>query len=590
MTILHTIFRPVSALWSLVRRNLKKTIAIAVVAVVGLMVYGVTRPAQPVYVTDTAVRGTIRQTVEAVGTVVSEKDLALQFPTVDVVSQIFVTEGAAVKAGDKLAALRSGTLAAGVASASASLQSAKAALQALVEGARPEDIAITEAQVANKRASLDAAKQTVANAEDSLRTAQNQLDALKTEAKVSLAGQVVSAGSAIHQNVATTKTAVLATQGVFNANDIADSIVQSLPSGYDTLRMNMTRAVVVLDDILAVPAPVDYQEALRQLNDARVAVNQVSDIMNRAYDIVTTLPNTGAFSNTAKETYKSTIATQKSAVQTALSSLDSTSKALQDASANFDTRIVTQQSSITTLQGTRDRAKADISTYQTSLMIDEASLALKKAPARQTDIDAARARVNQAQADVSRASSQYNDTILSAPTDGIVTKINVKLGEVRPTTEPSVTMLGTSPYRIEMFISEVDIPKVKLGQSGSVTLDAFRTTPFALRVAEIDTAATDKDGVPKYRVKLDFTEENLELKVGMTGDGVITSGIREDVISVPSRAVIDKTDGTKVVRIPKKNGTGYDEQVVTTGMDSVDGRIEVDGVAEGETVIVLIKQ
>ncbi|MDD5055774.1 MAG: efflux RND transporter periplasmic adaptor subunit [Candidatus Peribacteraceae bacterium] len=597
MSFIHTLSRPFAVLWSqirrflaLLRRHLKKTIAVIVILLVSWMVYAVTRPQKAEYITDTATRGTIRQTVEAVGTVVSEKDLSLQFPTVDVVSKVFVTEGMNVKAGQRLASLRSGTLGAGVASANASLQSAKAALQALQEGARPEDIAIYEAQVANKRASLEAAKQTLANADESLKTTQQQLDALQSESRVSLAGQVVTAGSTIQQNVATAKTAIIATQGVFNANDVADSVVKSLPGGYDTLRANMTTTLASLDALLGAASPLDYQDALSKMGNARMAVGRAADIANRAYDIIAVLPITGSFSNTSRETAKTTIATQKSGVQLALSSLDSSIKALQDASANFDTRIVTAQSQVTSLQGTRDRAKADISTFETSLKIDEAQLALRKAPARQTDIDAARARVNQAGAELSRAASQFNDTILTAPVDGIVTKVNVKVGEVRPTTQASITMLGTSPYRVEMFISEVDIPKVRLGQSGSVTLDAFRFTPFTLRVAEIDTAATDKDGVPKYRVKLDFADKNDQLKVGMTGDCVITTGIREDVISVPARAVIENADGTKVVRIPKKGNIGFDEKAVTTGMDGGDGRIEVEGVEEGETVIVLIKE
>lgn len=597
MSFIHSLSRPFVTLrswirrfFALLRRHLKKTIAVIVLLLVSWMVYAVTRPQKAEYITDIALRGTVRQTVEAVGTVVSEKDLSLQFPTVDVVSKVYVTEGAQVKAGQRLAALRSGTLAAGVASANASLQSARAALQALEEGARPEDIAIYEAQVANKRASLEAAKQTLANAEESLKTTRQQLDALKSEAGVSLAGQVITAGSTVQQNVATAKTAIIATQGVFNANDIADAIVKSIPSGYDTLRANMTTSIASLDSLLATPTPVDYQDALSKMSNARMAVGRAADIVNRAYDIVATLPITGAFSNTSRETAKTTIATQKSGVQLGLSSLDAAIKALRDASANFDTRIVTAESQVTSLTGTRDRAKADISTYETSLKIDEAQLALRKAPARQTDIDAARARVNQAQAERSRAASQFNDTILTAPVDGIVTKVNVKVGEVRPTTEASVTMLGLSPYRIEMFISEVDIPKVRLGQTGSVILDAFRFTPFTLRVAEIDTAATDKDGVPKYRIKLDFTERNDDLKVGMTGDCVITTGIREDVISVPARAVIENADGTKIVRIPQKGNTAFDENTVTTGMDGGDGRIEVEGVEEGDTVIVLIKE
>lgn len=590
MNVLKTLWPTIKAILSFLRRHLIASISTTVALLIVLAVYGVTRPSKPVYVTAEAIRGDLKQTVEAVGNVVSEKDLELQFPTLDVVSNVSVKEGDFVKAGQKLATLRSGSLSANVASASASVQSAKAALQALEEGSRPEDIAIAEAAVANKRASLQGAEQTLQNAEDGLRTAEAQLDILKREADTSLSGQVGTAGSTISQQLATSKTAMQAVQGVFAANDVNDAIVKSSPSGYDSLVSNMQSTLSKITTLQLNSSPSSYKDALQKLSEARNAVSSVSDSMNRAYDIVSNLPLTSYFTNTSKETNKTSIATQKSYVQTALGTIDSSVKTFQDASAVYDTRISTQQAQIVSMQGTRDKAKTDILTYQTSLQIDQAQLDLKKAGARQTDIDAARARVRQAQADLARASAQYYDTVLTAPTDGIVTKVNVKVGEIRPSSQPSVTMLGLSPYRIEMFVSEVDIPKVQLGMSGSIKLDAFRSKEFPLRVNVIDTAATNKDGVPKYRIKLDFATVLDTLKVGMTGDAEIVTGFRSDVVSVPARSVVQGDDGKNIVRILGKDGVSFDERAIETGMEGVGGQVEVTGVNKGETVIVLIKK
>ncbi len=581
----------IKRVYRFLRGHLKSTIAVLVILFIAWAVYAVTRPAQPVYVTDTAKRGDLKQAVEAVGTVVSEKDLALQFSSIDIVSKVLVKEGDKVKAGQRLASLRSGTLSASIASASANVQSAQAAFTALEQGSRPEDIAIVQAGVNNKRASLEVAQQTAASADANLKIAESQLTTLKNEADISLAGQVSAVGSTISQQLATAKTSVLAIRGVFNANDVSDAVVKSQPSGYDTLVMNMQ---MLENEISAAQAsvgtPLNYQDALQRLQRARVLVSQSTDIANRSYDIVANLALTAYFTNTSRETNKTSIATQKSAVQSALATIDASAKSLQDASATYDTRIASQQASIVSLTGTRDRAKSDIITYQTSLAIDEAQLALKKAPARQTDIDAARARVRQAQADLARAAAQFGDTVLTAPVEGIITQVNVKVGEIRPSSEPSITMLGTSPYRIEMFVSEVDIPKVKLNQTGSITLDAFRNQPITLRVGSIDTAATDKDGVPKYRIKLDFLSPPEGLKVGMTGDAEVTTGERKDVVTVPLRSVIESASGSSAVRVLKEDGVSFDLRTVTTGMEGLGGDIEVGGITEGETVIVLIKQ
>lgn len=558
-----------------------------VIILIAWISYAVSRPKQIVYVTAVAEKSDLRQLVEAVGTVTSEKALELQFPGLDVVSQVSVKEGDTVKAGQKLAQLRSGTLSATIASASANVQSAKAVLQALEEGSRPEDIAIAEAQVANKRASLDAVKQTLKNSEQNLVTAMNQLDVLRNETAVNLSGQVGTAGSTVSQQLATAKTALLAVRGVFDANDVQDAVVKNNSAGYDSLQLSLQSTISQISSAQISSSPTDYQQAIKLLSSARSLVSVGADLMNRSYDLVSTLPLTAFFTSTSRETNKSTIALQKTYVQSALSTLDTSLKTIQDASASYNTKIVAQEAEISSLTGTRDRSKADISTYETSLRIDEASLALKKAPARQTDLDSARARVRQAQADVARAVAQYNDTIISAPVDGIVTKVNVKAGQMRPSSEPSITILGNTPFRIEMFVSEVDIPKVSAGQTGSIILDAFRDTRFPLRVSEIDSAASDKDGVPKYRVKLDFVDLTKELKVGMTGDAEIITGFRADVVSIPARSVLQSGTGS-TVRI-QKNGK-IEIRPVSTGMEGEGGALEVIGVDESETVIVLEKK
>ena len=169
----------------------------------------------------------------------------------------------------------------------------------------------------------------------------------------------------------------------------------------------------------------------------------------------------------------------------------------------------------------------------------------------------------------------------------MITKVNVKKGEILPT-GPAITMLGTTPYRIEIYVAEVDIPLIMVSQSGSIELDAFPGIDDALRVSEIDEAATDRDGVPKYRVKLDFALPRDELRVGMTGDSEIITGKRVNVLSVPRRAVVENENGEEMVRV-LVNGE-VSEKPVTMGMEGSDGEVEVDGVEEGDVVVVLIKE
>jgi len=411
---------------------------------------------------------------------------------------------------------------------------------------------------------------------------------VKNEATTDLSGYVTSSGSTVTGQLTIAQNGLSTLQDIFSRNDVQDAIIKSNPAEYDQITASMQQQQATIRGLYAKASPQDFQAALSVLDTTRATVTSSWSLLNRAYDLINNLPTTGSFDNSAKESYKSTLAASRSQLQSAIGTLDGSSKSLRDASASFATRINTQQAAVDSALGAMNSANANILTYETSLRIAEAQLQLKKAPTRQTDIDISRAALAQARASLAGASAQFSNTVLTAPIDGLVTKVNVKTGEFTPV-GAAVTMVGSSPYRIEMFVSEIDIPKIQLTQSGSIELDAFRATPFKLRVGQIDTTSTDVDGVSKYRVKLDFLfSHDDELKIGMTGDAEIVTGMKAAVISVPLRAVIENEKGEKVVRVMK--GEEIEERVVVTGMEGEGGEVEVvSGIEEGDTVIVLTK-
>lgn len=571
-----------------VKRHKKWSAFIAFVVLVGG--YGVSAMSgttPPEYVTDTAKHGLLRQTVEAVGTVTSERDLELQFPVTGVVQDVSVTEGQTVRAGQVLARLKAGDLGASVASASARVASARAQLQAIEDGARPEDIAVTEADLANKKASLDVAKSTLATAETSLTLSKQKLATLKTEAKVGLAGQVAVAGSTLGIQFAAADSSLAVLDNLWRNNDILDAAMKSGNNEYDLIKQQRIIVGAAITKARSVPISSDYQDVLSALGQARLPITQTLDLVSRALSFVVALPETSSFTNADRESKKDDLLAEKSAMQDSLNDLDAATKALRDASASYETKIATEESSLNTAQGTKEKALADIGTYETAVRTAEAQLQLKKAGSRQTDIDGARASLGQAQADLARASAEYNKTVLTAPIDGVITKVIVKPGEILPS-GPAVTLLGNAPFRVEMYVSEIDVPKIQRSQSGSIELDAFRGTLMKLRASDIDTAPTDRDGVSKYRIKLDFVHLHPELKIGMTGDAEIVTGVRDDVVHVPLRSVLERSDGTQYVRVLGADQK-VEERTVTTGMEGEGGDVEVTGVAEGETIIVLEK-
>lgn len=577
-----------SSIFAFIKRNKWRLLiaAVIILPVAGLAMVALS-PKQPEYVTAVSEKQDLKQTVEAVGTVISERDLQLQFASMGIVAQVYVKEGDVVKAGQRLAALRAGNLSAMVASAAAQVQAAEADLKALEEGSRPEDIAISEAEVASKRASLESAKTDLANAEKALKESENKRDALKQEALTSLLGTVTNVGSTVTKELTTAQNAISSVRDVFSNNDVVDAIVKYGSYEQTSINASLSATSSAITALYRDANPQDYEKALLLLMNARKVVTDAITGVNRTFDLISALPESSSFTETDRQAYKADLVAERNVLQTSLNTLDTESKTLRDASANFSTRISAEEAAVVSARNAMDRAVSDIATFEASLRISEAQLQLKKAPVRSTDLAAAQANVRQMRAALARASADYSDTILTAPIEGRVTKVHVKAGEYTPT-GAAITMLGNSPFRVEMYVSEIDVPKIQMTQTGSVELDAYRGTDFALRVSEVDTAATDRDGVPKYRVRLDFVYPHDELKIGMTGDASIVTGMQPDVVTVPLRAVLEKNDGTSYVRIIREDGT-IEERDVETGLEGEGGDVEVSGVQEGETIIVLEK-
>lgn len=555
-----------------------------------LLLWYIFSPTPPEMITETVRRGDLVQRAEAVGTITSDRDVNMKFPVTGIVAAVVVQEGDKVTAGQELARLRNESYTADLASAAALYRQAQANYQELAEGTRPEDIAIVEAEVANKRAALDAVKADLVSAEEKLRTSEEKLIAIKTGASINLTGYLVTSSSTCAQQVSQARTSLRTLDDVFSSPVITDMAKQYRTTAWSIFRLNWTSAQTAIDTFSCANFAT-YGDSIATLQRSSVVIAQVAGTLQEAYSLIIDLPITTAFDTATREAHKATISTEKAAVQTALSAINMGLKNLQDASADYTSSIATEENTYAAAKASRQTAQSAIGTYETALRTQEAQLALSRAGPRETQLSASRANMNSAAASVARARAKLEDTIIRAPTDGVVTKVDFKEGEFTGDAENishSITMLGASPFRVEMFLSEVDIPKIQLSQSGSIELDAFPEVNYALRVASIEPGPTKIDGVSKYRVSLSFVYPHEEFKIGMTGDAEIVTGERKDVILAPVRAVIQKNGEGKIVRI-LENGNVV-EKLVTAGMES-DTDVEiVSGLSEGETVVVLIKQ
>jgi HlyD family secretion protein len=154
---------------------------------------------------------------------------------------------------------------------------------------------------------------------------------------------------------------------------------------------------------------------------------------------------------------------------------------------------------------------------------------VKKGPRIET-IQQAEAHVGQAQAALELAETELGYAKLTSSLSGVVLSKNIEPGEYVVPGTPIVTVADLTNIWVRAYINEPDLARVKLGQKARITSDSYPGKVYEGRVSFISSEAeftpktvqTPKERVRLvYRIKIDITNQNMELKPGMPVDADI---------------------------------------------------------------------
>ena len=221
---------------------------------------------------------------------------------------------------------------------------------------------------------------------------------------------------------------------------------------------------------------------------------------------------------------------------------------------------------------------------ETGLTNAQNALALAEAGATAQDIEAQAAAVLQAQAAATSAQVALGHAQLAAPFAGTVDNLTAKIGQVVAPGVAVVSLINNTGLKVQAYVSETDVAKIKVGDSANVTLDAYGTgTVFPATITAIASGETQINGSPAYQVTLHFVSPSSTIKDGMTGNAHIILGEHDNVLEVPSRLIIN--DGNQYFVLVQNGGTA-DRTQISTGLTGNDGMTEVtSGVGEGSTLV-----
>ncbi len=179
---------------------------------------------------------------------------------------------------------------------------------------------------------------------------------------------------------------------------------------------------------------------------------------------------------------------------------------------------------------------------------EQADRATTDARARRAGCDAARAALDVSRARVEVARAELQRTRLTAPFAGVVAEVNAELGEyVTPSppgiaTLPAIDLIDVRCLYVTAPIDEVDAPEIRPGMQACVTLDAFPGRLCGAQVRRIAPYVLDREKQARtvdVEVDLQGARESWNLLPGYSADVEIVLERREDVLRVPTEAVLD---------------------------------------------------
>lgn len=269
-----------------------------------------------------------------------------------------------------------------------------------------------------------------------------------------------------------------------------------------------------------------------------------------------------------------------------------------------------------------DASKSNLDAVNANLRSADASMQTSQAnfESSQQAIKAAEYTVKSQQASLKELKTNLKRTSLYAPTDGVVSMLNVEQGE---RVVGTIQMSGTELMRIanmnvmevQVEVNESEVLKVNLGDEVDIEVDAYQGRKFKGEVTQVANSASNATGavvvltsdqVTNFVVTIrmnpnsykDLLGKTFPFRPGMSASVDIFTKVEKDILTVPIQAVTireeeDKDDDKQAeddavneIVFLYEDGDTVRTQVVTTGIQD-DNYIQVHtGLSEGDQIVV----
>lgn len=224
----------------------------------------------------------------------------------------------------------------------------------------------------------------------------------------------------------------------------------------------------------------------------------------------------------------------------------------------------------------------------------------------------AKSAYEKAQADIVKVRRNLGYAVITSPIDGVVVSREVEEGQTVAAGFETPTLFTIAKDLTEMQViadvDEADIGEVREGQRVTFSVDAYRNDVFEGVVTQVRLEATVESNVVTYEVVISAPNPDLKLKPGLTATVSIYTLEKENVLTVPSKALkfvpdealaaangitlspvhVENSALQKTVWV--KNGQALEEKEIQVGT-TLNSLIEVaGGLTEGEEIVTTMER
>jgi HlyD family secretion protein len=205
--------------------------------------------------------------------------------------------------------------------------------------------------------------------------------------------------------------------------------------------------------------------------------------------------------------------------------------------------------------------------------------------ASEEDLVMAQVAVDQARASLELAELQLEGATIVAPFDGMVASINAEINEQVAPGTPTIVLIDPSSFYVDVYIDEIDIGQMDVGQEARIALDAFPEEELQGHVEFISPSGTENLGAVSYSVRVYFDPTDVPLRAGMTANVTIVTERRENVLLVASRAIsVDRDTG--VFYVERLTDHEIERVEIEIGIQDATYTEVLRGLEEGDQLVI----